>query len=109
MVKMDSLEKTIRSKARRPRQEVGIYDPMEQAGHSDMVSVSYVLKELGVVAQKIREIQSPYKTYDNRRRYSPRYIIGLLDKVLGLLVEPSKQQDDYQECEKEDPTEESEK
>ena len=51
-----SLKQKILEKARRPMQEAGVYDPMEQAGHADMVSVDYVLKQIDGARKQIQEI-----------------------------------------------------
>lgn len=45
----------IKEKAFRSRQQVGIYDPMEQAGHMDVVYVSNVFKVLDELAEKLEE------------------------------------------------------
>ena len=37
----------IRQKAKRPKQSVGVYDPMEQAGHRDMIYISSLFNREG--------------------------------------------------------------
>ena len=44
--KMQELRDEIFSCQRRPMQEAGVYDPMEQAGHRDMVSSKFILEQL---------------------------------------------------------------
>ena len=79
-----------------------------------------MLEELGKVAQKIGEIfdedmfnklnkEQDKRLAADKSGYFPYYVVevwlnDLKKEVLGLLVE-----DDYLECEKEDPTEEGEK
>jgi len=58
-------------------QEVGVYDPMEQAGHADMVSKNVVLEKI-----------EGFETQERERQEKAKKAYTTEDRNLALEIEP---------------------
>ena len=74
-----NVDEKIREKAFRPMQKAGVYDPMEQAGHRDVVYVKDVLEILKtcvvIPVCELLEIYEDDRTYISKK--------DLIKKLLG--------------------------
>jgi hypothetical protein len=92
-----SLEQEIRNKAFRPMQCAGVYDPMEQAGHRDVVYVDEDDGILALISQheatRNKQLQESIKKLHTR--VENEFWKGwnaCLDKILNILSEGSSQE-----------------
>lgn len=73
MKSVKQLKQEIQALGRRARQEVGIYDPMEQAGHADMVSLNAIIEKIQDFEKKFHEINLVEWVKENQENIIAEY------------------------------------
>ena len=89
----EKLKEEIQTKAFRPMQRAGVYDPMEQAGHRDAIFVSNVLallKDKVVVGEKeLKKLLEDFKRVAEKPQ--DQLCLNLIYRLEQLITESGNQ------------------